>query len=272
MNKFAFFGTPTVASETLTLLIERGFTPAVVITNPDAPKGRGLTLTPSPAKEVALAHDIPVLTPQTLDAEAVEEIKRRGCDYAIVVAYGKIFPQELIDTFPKGAINVHYSLLPKYRGASPVEAALLSGDTMTGVTIQQMVLAMDAGDILAQEEVGILPTETTKDLRPRLVAIGANLLANILPEFEQGTLIPHAQDHALATRCKKIKKEDGELHLEGDAQENWNKYRAYAAWPGTYFFKDGKRIKIIKAEFASGKFRPLRIIPEGKPETDYRGE
>jgi methionyl-tRNA formyltransferase len=269
MNKFAFFGTPAVASETLALLIERGFIPAVVITNPDAPKGRGMQLAPTPTKEIALAHSIPVFTPDTLDTAAIEEIKKYGCEYAIVVAYGKLFPQELIEAFPKGAINVHYSLLPKYRGASPVEAALLNGDTVTGVTIQQMVLAMDAGDILAQQQVAILPTETTKDLRPRLVTIGANLLADILPQFEKGEITPQPQDHALATRCKKIKKEDGELDLQGLALQNWNKYRAYAAWPGTYFFKDSKRIKITQASFKNGQFVIERVIPEGKAEMEY---
>jgi methionyl-tRNA formyltransferase len=269
LTRFAYFGTPSVASETLAILLARGLVPAVVITNADAPSGRGMQLAPSPTKTLALAHGIPVLTPATLDEAAIATIKEYGCEYAIVVAYGKLFPQALIDTFPKGAINVHYSLLPKYRGASPVEAALLNGDEVTGVTIQQMVLAMDAGDILAQIEVAIDPAETTKELRPRLVALGANLLADILPQFERGELEAQAQDHSQATRCKNIKKEDGQLDLAGDARENWNKYRAYAASPGTYFFENGKRMKITKASFKNGKFIVERVVPEGKREMSY---
>jgi methionyl-tRNA formyltransferase len=268
-NDFAFFGTPTVASETLAILLASGFIPRIVITNPDAPAGRGLTLTQSPVKQLALAHHIPVLTPQSLDVSAINEIEQYGCKYAIVVAYGKMFSQSLIDIFPEGALNIHYSLLPKYRGASPVEAALLHGDTVTGVTIQQMVLDMDAGAILTQQKVAIEPTETTRELRARLVTIGAQLLVDTLPKFEDNELRPRIQDHAVATRCKKIKKEDGRLDLTHDGHENWNKYRAYAVWPGTYFFKDGKRMKITKASFKNGSFIVERVIPEGKKETDY---
>ncbi len=148
--RFIFFGTPPVAAETLRALLAEGFVPALVVTNPDAPKGRGLALTPSPVKLLASAHDIPVFTPETLDEAAQKEITSRAASYAVVVAYGKIFPESLIHAFPKGVLNVHYSLLPKYRGATPMETALLQGETETGVTVQQMVKELDAGDILAQ--------------------------------------------------------------------------------------------------------------------------
>src|SRR3989344_5472048 len=136
-HTFAYFGTPAVASETLEFLIEHGFVPSVVITSPDAPQGRGLALAPSPTKVYALAYNIPVLTPETLDTNTLTAIGAYECDYAVVVAYGKIFPEKLINNFPLGVLNVHYSLLPKYRGATPLEAALLVGDTETGVTIQK---------------------------------------------------------------------------------------------------------------------------------------
>lgn len=272
---FAFFGTPYVARDTLALLVARGYVPAVVVTSPDAPRGRGMTLTPCETKAWALEHDLPVLTPEKADDALIEELKGYGCEYAIVVAYGKILPQALIDSFPLGILNIHYSLLPKYRGASPVEGALLAGETETGVAIQRMVYALDAGDVLASKTVAIEPHETTRELRPRLVEIGAALLADILPAFEEGALVPVPQDDSKATITKKIRKEMGELSLRGDATENWNKYRAYAESPGTYFFmeKDGKRlrVKIRTARFEDGVFAPELVVPEGKNETAYSG-
>ena len=268
-SRFAYFGTPTVASETLATLIEHGFTPAVVVTSPDAPRGRGLVLTPSPVKTLALTQSLPVLTPEKLDAAAMAAIAAHGADYGICVAYGKLFPEELINTFPKGVINVHYSLLPKYRGATPLESALLAGESETGVTIQKMVKEMDAGDIIAQESTVIAPDETAKELRPRLISMGAKLLAASLPGYLAGDIAPVPQDASLATRAHKLKKEDGLLDLDAPAQDNWNKYRAYADSIGTYFFENGKRMKITNAEFAKGEFRVLSVIPEGKREMAY---
>lgn len=268
-HKFVFFGTPKVASDTLAVLIEHDFIPTAVVTSPDAPRDRGLALTPSETKILALAHNIPILTPQKLDAETIAEICAYKCDYAIVVAYGKIFPEELISTFPMGVINVHYSLLPKHRGATPLESALLAGDSKTGVTIQKMVYELDAGAILAQEETAIAPSETARELRPRLIVLGAQLLANTLPSFLRGDIVPRAQDASLASFSHKLKKEDGLLELNASAEENWNKYRAYADNIGTYFFDDEKRIKITKVSFKNDKFIIERVIPEGKREMNY---
>lgn len=270
---FVYFGTPYVARDTLAHLFEHGYKPSLVVTSPDAPRGRGMVLTPCETKVWALEHELPVMTPEKLTPEVVEEIRARRAEFAIVVAYGKFLPQSLIDAFPRGAINVHYSLLPKYRGASPVEAALLAGDTITGVSIQKMVKEMDAGDVLAMRESAIEPHETTRELRPRLIELGSKLLIETLPSFENGALTQVPQDHAAATVAKKIEKAAGELDLAGDAKENWNKYRAYAESPGTYFFKDMNgvrtRVKIKTATFADGVFTPLRIVPEGKNETSY---
>ena len=270
---FAYFGTPGVAATTLERLIKHGFVPSVVVTAPDAPRGRGLMMTPSEAKVIATKHNIPILTPDILDESAIATVREYSAELAVVVAYGKIFPQALIDTFPKGAINVHYSLLPKYRGATPTEAALLAGDTETGVAIQQMALELDAGDILAQETLTIGPDETAKELRPRLISIGARLLADILPSYLKGEMTPAPQDHAKATQSGKIDKSDRELSLTEDARVNWNTYRAYAEPPGVHFFteKNGKRIrvKIARARFENGTFVIERVVPEGKREMAY---
>ena len=268
-HPFAYFGTPKVASDTLAILIERGFIPAIVVTSPDAPRGRGLALTPSETKTLALAHEIPVMTPEKLNAETIAAIGSLGCDYAVVVAYGKIFPEELINVFPRGVLNVHYSLLPKYRGATPLETALLAGERETGVTVQKMVKELDAGDILAQETTEIARDETARELRPRLISVGANLLVNTLPAYVQGDVTPIVQDASCASRTYKIKKEDGLISLDASGDENWNKYRAYADSIGTYFFERGKRVKIIKASMKNGKFVIERVIPEGKREMAY---
>jgi len=269
-NKFVFFGTPSVASETLATLIENGFIPDVVVTSPDALRGRGLVLTPSETKTLALANNIPVLTPEKLDEETITAIKEYGCDFAIVVAYGKIFPDALINAFPKGVLNIHYSLLPKYRGAIPLESALLAGEAETGVTIQKMAKEIDAGNIIAQEKTVIAPSETSRELRPRLIEMGAQLLVDTLPAFLDETVTLVVQDSSLATRAYKIKKEDGLLDLNAPAKDNWKKYRAYADSIGTYFFEDEKRMKITKAEFVKDEFRVLRVIPEDKKEINYR--
>ena len=269
MSKFVYFGTPWVASETLAILLEHGYRPELVVTSPDAPRGRGLVLTPSPTKAIAEAQDIPVLTPERLDEATIRTIADAGCEVGVCVAYGKIFPEVLIDSFPKGVLNIHYSLLPKYRGATPLEGALLGGEVITGVTIQKMVRALDAGDIIAQREIPIEAHDTAKDLRPRLIALGADLLIETLPAYLEGAITPMPQNESHASHSGKFKKADGEISLSAGAEENWRKYRAYNDSIGTFFFKDGVRHKITRASFAKGVFTIERVIPEGKPEQDF---
>lgn len=270
-HNFVFFGTPLVARRTLEALLDAGYSPALVVTNPDAPKGRGLVLTPSPVKELALAHNIPVFTPEKLDEAAQAHIREAGASYALVVAYGKIFPESLIGAFPIGVLNVHYSLLPKYRGATPLEAALRAGEVVTGVTVQKMVRELDAGDMLAQSEMPIAPEDTARTLRPRLIELGATLLIENLSAFEAGTASFTPQDHTHATRAGKLKKEDGRLDLSAPASENWNAYRAYNDSIGTHFFAaDGTRVKIKEARFANSIFEPLIVVPEGKAPMPYQ--
>ncbi|HEX2792674.1 MAG TPA: methionyl-tRNA formyltransferase [Candidatus Paceibacterota bacterium] len=271
--KFLFFGTPYVARDTLAMLMDAGYVPEAVVTSPDAPRGRGLALAPSETAAWADERGLRVLKPETLTSGVIEELQAYGAEYAIVVAYGKILPRKLIDAFPKGVLNIHYSLLPKYRGASPVERALLDGETVTGVTVQRMVFKLDAGDVLAAREEAILPDDTTRTLRARLIPLGARLLVDTLPAFEDGILSGTPQDEGAATFSGKIDKKDGELALPGNDQENWSKYRAYAESPGTYFFAErgGKtvRVKIVTAAFENGRFIPVRVVPEGKKEMAY---
>ena len=150
-----------------------------------------------------------------------------------------------------------------------MEAALLADDPETGVTIQQMVLELDAGDILAQESVVIGPRETAHELRPRLIGLGTSMLTELLPRLARGEVVPVPQDHIRATRARKFKKEDGQLDLAAPSEESWRKYRAYADTIGTYFFRDGMRYKITKASFKNGEFVVERVIPEGKNEVDW---
>ena len=278
---FVFWGTPDVASETLEILKKSGFVPALIITSPDAKAGRGLHLQASPVAVFAEQNNIRCLKPEKLDEEFVSNLETRTYNLIIVVAYGKIIPENILNMPKFGSINIHYSLLPKYRGASPVESAILNGDTETGVTIQKMVYKMDAGDIIAGEKTNILPDETAPELRKRLIKLGGELLVKTLTSSalrQAQDSSPFAggakQNESEATFCKKIKKEDGLIDLNDDAKknlQNYNKFRAYATWPRTYFFKNGKRIIITKAKLQEGKFIVEKIIPEGGKEQEYKG-
>lgn len=301
-HNFIFFGTPDVASETLEILKSNGYLPTLIITAPDRPAGRKMILTPPPVKTFAIANNIPYIQPEKLVEEeiynALETLGRsvdngqrkfstenfRGeqsiINFFLVVAYGKILPEKVINMPRLGSINIHYSLLPKYRGASPVESAILNGEVETGVSIQQMEYKMDAGGVIAEEKVNIGDTETAPELRKRLIKIGGELLVKILPDFLEGKIKPIPQDEAKATFCKKIKKEDGQVNLEVEPPKDlYNKFRAYAHWPRTYFFRDGKRIIITDAvlednpfDSAQGKkFIIKKVIPEGGKEQEYRG-
>ncbi len=269
---FVFFGTPDVASETLEILKTNGYLPSLIVTSPDAKKGRGLEMTASPVSVFAEENYIDCLKPEKLDAENFCG-EQNIPDLFLVVAYGKIIPEEILNIPRLSSINIHYSLLPKYRGASPVESAILNGDTVTGVTIQQMAYKMDSGPIIAQEKVEILPTEKAPELRKRLIKLGGELMIKILKTPSADGHSPltggEKQDESQATFCKKIKKEDGLLDLNGNAVKNYNKFRAYAFWPRTFFFKDGKRIIITDATLEDNKFVIKKVLPEGKKEIKY---
>ncbi len=275
--KFAFFGTPDVASQTLETLKVNGYLPSLIITTPDKKAGRDLKITPSKVSIWAEENKIPCLKPEKLDKDFLEKLfsltKEKGIDIYIVVAYGKILPEDLIK-YPKfKSINIHYSILPKYRGASPLESALLAGETETGVTIQEMEYKLDCGPILGLKKVSI-GIETTKlELKNKLIEEGSNLLLEILSKIEGGQINKINQNENEATFCKKIKKEDGLIYPDENDLVNWDKYRAFVGWPGVYFFTTKKdknvRVKITKASFKDNKFIIEKVIPENKKEINY---
>lgn len=270
---FIFWGTPDVASKTLKILKENGYIPSLIITSPDKPQGRKMLITPPPVKIWAKENNIPCLQPEKLDIDFTNKLKTISHELSIVVAYGKIMPEEIINMPRLGSINIHYSLLPKYRGASPVESAILNGETETGVTIQKMQFKMDAGPIIAREQIEIFPKEKAPELRERLIKTGGELLVKTLKTPSTSGHFHFAeeekQDESQATFCKKIKKEDGLIALNDNAVKNYNKFRAYVAWPRTFFFQNNKRIIITDAVLENNIFVIKKVLPEGKKEIDY---
>lgn len=271
-KKIAFFGTPTFTVGFLDALVESGFSPTLIITNPDRRAGRGMELISPEPKHWGEAHGVRLLQPDVIDAQFLTTLAQESWDLFIVVAYGKILPEQLI-TMPRFAtINVHYSLLPKYRGATPVEAAILHGDAMTGVCIQQMRFKLDTGPVLAKKEVSIEATDTTETLRGKLNKEAFKLLAKTISSLFDGSATPIEQDDRSATHCGKISKTDGEISLSDDPVTLDRKFRAYTPWPGLYFYtiRGGRniRVKITAAHFENGRFAIDTVIPEsGKPMT-----
>ncbi len=265
--KFVFFGTPDVAKNTLEILKSYGCVPSLIVTATDKPQGRKMIITPPPVKVWAIENDIPYIQPDKL---SIEMFDKGAFDFFLVVAYGKILSEDIIN-FPRlGSVNIHYSLLPKYRGASPVESAILNGEIVTGVTIQQMEFKMDTGPILAVEKTEILVDEKTPELRERLIKIGAELFIKILPEFLEGKVKPIVQNESQATYCKKIKKEEGLVDLDKDLPKIiYNKFRAYASWPRIFFFKENKRIIITDMILENNKIKILKVLPEGRKEISW---
>lgn len=269
-NNFAFFGTPEVASDTLDILFGAGYIPKIIITSPDRRAGRGMYMTESPVSVWAKEHNIACIKPEKLDGVFIEELKKYDIDLSIVIAYGKILKEDLIKIPKLGTINIHYSLLPKYRGASPVEEALLRGDEVTGVSIQQMEFKLDSGPIIAKQEVSIDEDELKTDLLKKLTKIGGELLRDKLEDIFNKNISPEIQEESNASYCSKINKEDGQIGQNSNPLLDYNKYRAFHGWPGVYFFHNGKRIKVVKAKYENDSFVIERVIPEGKKEIDYQ--
>lgn len=262
--KVVFMGTPHFALPSLQSLIsDPDFNLQTVITQEDKKVGRKQTVTPPPVKLMAVLNNIPVLQPPTLrnNAEITSLIKGLKPDFIVVVAYGQILPPEILAIPRYGCINLHGSLLPKYRGASPVEESLLNGDPETGVTFIQMDSKLDSGDILLVRRVPVKPEDNAIILREKLCLVGGQLLPFLLRDIIDGIIIPIPQNHSKATFCRKIRKEDGLIKLEEmTAVEIVNRIRAYTPWPGCFIIHKGKRLKILEAA-AENNPPSLKALP-----------
>ncbi len=256
-----FMGTPDFAVPSLQALLDRGDDICAVFTQPDKPKGRGHKLQPPPVKELALRHSLPVLQPDTLRDEAVQEsIAELEPDAIIVVAYGKLLPPKVLSVPRLGCINVHGSLLPKYRGAAPIQWAVIKGEKTAGVTTMFMAEGMDTGDMLLKSEPEVGPEETSGELFDRLKLLGAKLLTETLDKLEQGELKAIPQDGTQATLAPLLKKEMSALDWSEPAQRIHDRIRGLNPWPCAAAVLDGKRIKLLASQVIEG---------EGVPGTAY---
>ncbi len=247
--KLVFCGTPHFAVPTLDRLVEAGFEVSLVVTQPDRPKGRGLELVASPVKQRALQLELPITQPEKIKNN--EDFRSRLTDLKpnaiIVVGYGRIIPQWMLDLPPLGNINLHASLLPKYRGAAPIQWAIAQGEATTGVTTMKIDTGLDTGDILLQEEISIAPADTAETLAPKLAAVGADLMITTLQGLQAGTVHPHPQDHSKATLAPILKKEDGLIDFSRPAIGILNRLRGFQPWPGAHSKFRGKNLQVWQA-------------------------
>ncbi len=247
MARIIFMGTPQFAVPSFEALVEYHDVVGVV-TQPDRRSGRGRKMVVAPVKEAALLQGVPVFQPATLQAsEALDHLARWRPDVIAVFAYGQLLPRPVLELPPLGCLNIHPSLLPRYRGAAPVTAAILAGEPITGVTIMRMDEGLDTGPILAQEECSIAPDDTTGSLTAKLAEQGAELLVKTLAGWLAGEIQAQPQDEALATYCDQLRKEDGLLDWSQPANYLDRQVRAYDPWPGTYTTWEGCRLKVLKA-------------------------
>ncbi len=274
--KLIFMGTPDFAVPFLeSLLVAENFDVAAVVTQPDRPSGRKQVLTPPPIKVLAQKNQLKIFQPEKLknNPAITGELKKISPDLIIVVAFGQIIPPDILALPRRGAINVHPSLLPLYRGASPLPAAILNGDSKSGVTIMLMDEQMDHGPVVAQESLDISDIPKASELGERLARLGGDMLVGLIPKWVAGNLKACEQDHASATHCGKITKEDGLINLADDPEKNYRKIRAFDEWPRAYFFSErkGQKIRVVvkDARLEDGKLVITRVLPEGKKETDY---
>lgn len=246
--KIIFMGTPDFAAEALKAIVEAGHQVTAVVTQPDRQKGRGKEISFPPVKEYALTQGIPVLQPVRIKApEAVEELKKYEADVYVVAAFGQILSKQIL-TIPRfGCLNIHASLLPKYRGAAPIPWAILNGDAITGVTIMQMDEGMDTGDMLLKREIPIGEDDTADSLHDKLMFLGAELITEVLPQLEAGELIPEKQREEEATHVGKLDKNFGHIKWQESAKLIARKVRGLHSWPSAYTFFRGKRLKIWEA-------------------------
>ena len=260
--RIVFMGTPDIAAACLEALYAAGQEVCAVYTRRDKPVGRKQVLTPPPVKQTALAHGTPVFQPRTLrDGGEDANLRALAPDLIVVVAYGCILPQSVLDIPKYGCINLHVSLLPKYRGSAPVQWAVLNGDAETGVSIMQMDAGLDTGDVLVCEKIAIGPEETSGALFDRVTAVGTRLLCETLPRIEAGALTPTPQDHAAATLAPVLTKELAEFRWTDSADHIHNWVRGMDPWPSAWFVTSGgRKVKVLACRVADGSGAPGRVL------------
>jgi methionyl-tRNA formyltransferase len=255
--RVGFVGTPNFAVPVLEGLLRADYQVVVVYTRPDRPAGRGRGVAYPLVKTAALRHGIPVRQPPSLRrSEVVAELRAFTPDVLVVAAYGRFLPAEVLAVPPNGVLNIHPSLLPAYRGPSPVATALLEGESITGATVMLVDEGMDSGPVLAQRETRILPHETAGSLTPRLFQLGAELLLEVLPAWLEGRLAPRPQDGSLATTTRLYTREDGELDWSLPAEEMGRRLRAFDPWPGCYTYWEGKLLKVLEGRVLEPATQP----------------
>jgi len=268
--RIIFMGTPELAATSLAALLrEPAFQIVAVVTQPDRPKGRDLKLQPSPVKELARGAGLPVLQPVKAREESfLTELRTLQPDLIAVAAFGQILPKSILELPRFGCLNVHTSLLPKYRGASPIQSAILNGETETGVTIMKMDVGLDTGDILTQRATPIADADNAATLHDRLAELGGDLLVATIRDYAAGKITPQPQQHELATHVAKIKKEAGRIDWSLPAKLIWNRIRAFTPWPGAYTFLPHPTkpvlLKIWEAEVVNQTGTPGNILSADK--------
>jgi len=260
-----FCGTPAFAVPTLEKLIAARNRVHLVVTQPDRPKGRGLELVASPVKESARELNLPIIQPDRIknNEEFRAQLSALKPDAIIVVGYGRLIPQWMLDLPRLGNINLHGSLLPKYRGAAPIQWAIASGETLTGVTTMRLDAGLDTGDILRQREIAITSEDTAETLAPRLATLGADLMVETLLGLEDGSLRGRPQDNSRATLAPILKKEDGAVDFSRSAVEILNRMRGFQPWPGAHTKFRGKNLQILKARLASDRLPVAELQATG---------
>ena len=270
--RLVYLGTPRFAVPTLERIVEAGHQVLAVVTQPDRPRGRGQQLAPPPVKEVALRFGLPVYQPERVRRPAaVEHLQALNPEAMVIVGYGQIIPQNVIDLAPLGIINVHASLLPKYRGAGPIQWAIVNGETRTGVTTMRIDAGLDTGDMLLKRETDIGPDENAIELGERLALMGAGLLVETLSGLTAGTIVPEKQDSSQATYAPLLKKEDGVIDWSRPAQAIHNQVRGLQPWPGAYTTFRGAPLQVWKSRLASAG-GPAGCIVKVKPLTVAAGK
>lgn len=260
-----FMGTPDFACPTLQKLIERGENIVAVVTQPDRPKGRGQKMMPPPVKELAEKHGIPVYQPlKVRDPGFVEIISELKPDVIVVVAFGQILPKALLDIPPHGCINVHASLLPRYRGAAPLNWCIINGEAETGVTTMLMDVGLDTGDILLVRKTSLDENEDIQSLHDRMSAMGADLLAETLDRLMAGDIVPLPQDNTASSYAPMLKKEDGIINWHADARTIHNQVRGLAVWPGACTVVGDQVLKIFRTRVGNGAGEPGTVLQAAK--------